>query len=93
MGHYICPQPGAVTAPPWHLQWLDLLRVAVEKGGNQAASVCQLVGLVTGFLTFPVSKIHCFLGKTGENINVCVHGLTMLQQGIGYRAPRDQPAL
>lgn len=67
MGHYICPQPGAVTAPPWHLQWLDLLRVAVEKGGNQAASVCQLVGLVTGFLTFPVSKINIvFLARLGK---------------------------
>lgn len=58
MGHYNYPQVRAVKAPPWHLQWLDFLGVAVDKGGNQAASVYQLVGLVTGFLTFPALKIN-----------------------------------
>lgn len=58
MGHFNYPQVRAVTAPPWHFLWLDFLRVAVDKGGNQAASVYQLVGLVTGFLTFPALKIN-----------------------------------
>lgn len=68
MGHYPCPHPRAVAAPPWHLQRLDFLLLAVERGGNQAASVCQLRGAdILRILTFSASKIYFLVfARQGE---------------------------